>query len=309
MLKQDQLKTQTFITGLKHEINERGEVVIALDENGNSTRVSRGLTFGVEIEQVGITRYNNGCLNEINQMFTGRERFKQVTDGSISGNGSEFVSGIMEWTSIKNVQAAVRLIRERGGRPHSSCGVHVHIDGSRFLQDPAALIRLIKIVDKYERLMYHSLNADNRMTGRWSRPVCQDFLNRVCALKKPSIDDIRREWYLRNGGSQHYRYDHSRYRLLNLHALFSKGTIEFRCFNSTLHAGRVKTYIQLCGHIVAQALLTKRASKGQRAFNQDRAKYEVRTWLIRLGLIGKTYTTARKLLTEHLQGDSTYHRA
>ena len=308
MLKQDQIKTQEFITGLRHTTNDKGQVVIDKDENGNTVRIGRGLTFGVELEQVGITRHNYTCLYQINHMFSGRERFKQVTDGSISGSGSEFVSGIMEWTSIENVQTAVRLIKENGGREHSSCGVHVHIDGGRFLQDPAALIRLIKIVDKYERLMYHSLNADNRMTGRGSRPVCQDFLNRVCALKKPSIDDIRREWYARNGGSQHRRYDGSRYRLLNLHALFSKGTIEFRCFNSTLHAGRVKTYIQLCGHIVAQALLTKRASKGQRAFNQDRAKYEVRTWLIRLGLIGDTYATARLLLTRHLQGDSTYHR-
>ena len=33
--------------------------------------------------------------------------------------------------------------------------------------------------------------------------------------------------------------------------MFSKGTIEFRLFNSTLHAGEIKSYIQLCMKINA----------------------------------------------------------
>lgn len=269
------------------------------------------LTFGLEVEQVGISRYQGSALAAINLSYTGREKWKQVHDGSIQGgrSGSEFVSGIMNWSSIEKVQESVRLIREKGGRAHSSCGVHVHIDGSRFLRDPKALIRLIKVVDKYERHMYHALRSTNRMSNSgWSKPVCQDFLNRVCALKNPTIEDIRDEWYQGDPRWQR-RYHSSRYRLLNLHALFNKGTVEFRCFNSTVHAGKIKAYIQLCGLICAQALLTKRCSKGQRRFDESKAKYEVRTWLIRLGAIGDEYRTMRHHLTNHLQGDSTYHRA
>ena len=51
---------------------------------------------------------------------------------------------------------------------------------------------------------------------------------------------------------------------LNLHAAFSlerpARTIEFRAFNGTLHAGKIKAYIQLCLAISAQALTTKAAS-------------------------------------------------
>lgn len=48
------------------------------------------------------------------------------------------------------------------------------------------------------------------------------------------------------GDSYRCVWANSRYHGLNLHSVFSKGTIEFRMFNSTLHAGEVKSYIQLC---------------------------------------------------------------
>ena len=65
--------------------------------------------------------------------------------------------------------------------------------------------------------------------------------------------------------------------------MFQKGTIEFRLFNSTTHAGKIKTYIQLCLAISAQ-------------------KYTFRTWLLRLGMIGDEFKTARKFLLENLEG-------
>ena len=94
------------------------------------------LTFGLEVEQAGIFLNNRTCLNEINSQFTGREKWKQVNDGSISHVGSEFVSGIMNWQSLEKVQESVRTLRRNGPRSHSSCGIQVHIDGSRFLNNP-----------------------------------------------------------------------------------------------------------------------------------------------------------------------------
>ena len=68
------------------------------------------------------------------------------------------------------------------------------------------------------------------------------------------LEDI---WYEGNGANygrtQHY--NDSRYHMLNLHATFTKGTIEFRLFQFAdphdgkrggLHAGEMKAYIQLC---------------------------------------------------------------
>ena len=85
--------------------------------------------------------------------------------------------------------------------------------------------------------------------------------------------------------------------MLNLHSVFSKGTIEFRLFNSTLHAGEVKSYIQLCLAISHQALVQRGASRAKT--NPENEKYTFRTWLLRLDDRGRiqnrTATPAEKL--------------
>lgn len=264
------------------------------------------LTFGLEVEQTGIGRWNGQCLRQINQAYSGRERWSQVSDCSIAGNGSEFVSGIMNWSSIEKVQESVRTIRRSGGRAHESCGIHVHIDGGRFIRNPKALVRLIRIVNRYERHIFHAVRADgldggqNRMNGRWANPMKASFVEKIEELpKNPTIQQIREAWNYSCSG---------RYRLFNLNALWSKGTIEFRCFNSTLHAGKIRAYIYLCGMICARAIVMSRAKAGKRTFNPETGHYEVRTWLIDLGAVGEKYANMRKHLTSHLKGDASWHR-
>ena len=81
-----------------------------------------------------------------------------------------------------------------------------------------------------------------------------------------ALSDI---WYIGNSYDRNAHYNHSRYRMLNLHATFTKGTIEFRLFqfdNPTnekkggLHAGQLKSYIQLCLALSQMALTQKTAS-------------------------------------------------
>ena len=120
--------------------------------------------------------------------------------------------------------------------------------------------------------------------------------------EKPPItlDDVKSMWY--NGGDySHRHYDDSRYHALNLHSVFNKGTIEFRLFNSTLHAGEIKSYIQLCLAISHQALVQKSARKAKTI--SDNEKYTFRTWLLRLGLIGEEFKTARHHLLKNLDGN------
>ena len=85
-------------------------------------------------------------------------------------------------------------------------------------------------------------------------------------------------WY--NGDSRrNVHYDYSRYHALNLHSVFSKGTIEFRMFNSTLHAGEVKSYIQLCLAISHQALVQQRAMRTRT--HSENEKYTARQHLLK----------------------------
>ena len=89
--------------------------------------------------------------------------------------------------------------------------------------------------------------------------------------------------------------------------------VEFRLFQfdepsdgkqNGLHAGQLKSYIQLCLALSQMAKTVKTASpKPQQNENQ---KYAMRTWLLRLGFIGDEFKTARELLTKRLSGDTAF---
>lgn len=90
--------------------------------------------------------------------------------------------------------------------------------------------------------------------------------------------------------------------------MFQKGTIEFRAFNSgdsgskgVIHAGKIKAYIQFCMAITAQAYNQKYASPTKTVSENE--KYTFRVWLLRLGMIGDEFKTARGHLLDHLEGN------
>ena len=67
-------------------------------------------------------------------------------------------------------------------------------------------------------------------------------------------------------------YNNSRYHMLNYHACFTHGTVEFRCFQFAnpngdrkggLHAGELKSYIQLCLALSQMAKTSSKASPKQ----------------------------------------------
>lgn len=101
--------------------------------------------------------------------------------------------------------------------------------------------------------------------------------------------------------------------MLNLHATFTKGTIEFRLFQfdapssgkqNGLHAGQLKSYIQLCLALSQLAKQVKTASANPQ--QTENPKYAMRTWLLRLGFIGDEFKTARELYTKRLEGDTAF---
>lgn len=98
-----------------------------------------------------------------------------------------------------------------------------------------------------------------------------------------------------------------------MYATFTKGTIEFRLFQfdapdgerqNGIHAGQLKSYIQLCLALSELAKEVKTASsKPQQSENP---KFAMRTWLMRLGFIGEEFATARDFLTRNLDGDAAF---
>lgn len=284
-------------------------------------------TFGIEIEMNHITREKaakviakhfgtRASASESNCYHTrrvptgdGRE-WKVMRDSSIAGpeeEKTEVISPICRWEDIETVQEIVRKLRDAGAKADPSCGIHVHIGLGN--HTPATLRNLVNIVNAKEDLLTMALGISPARRERWCQPVDSEFLCRVNRSKPQTMEQFAEEWYLDEHWQRRasYHYDRSRYHLLNLHSVFQKGTIEFRAFNSTLHAGEVKSYIQLCMAISYQALKSKSASPVRPV--TDNPKYTFRCWLLRLGFIGDEFKTARMHLTKRLPGDSAWRDA
>ena len=92
---------------------------------------------------------------------------------------------------------------------------------------------------------------------------------------------------------------------MNLHSVFYRGTLEWRCFESTLHAGEVRANITLALAISAQAINQKRTVMRKTEITENPA-FTFRTFLLRLGLIGPEFKNVRKNLLKNLPGDKAW---
>lgn len=283
--------------------------------------------FGIEIEMTGLSRqraaqvlseyfgrptsFDGGYYGEYSVLDSQSRRWKVMSDGSIKTEKKEgrqivsadntysveLVSPICRYEDIETIQEIVRKLRQAGMIANKSCGIHIHLDASP--HNANTLRNITNIMASKEDLIYKTMQVEVARERQYCKKVEQSFLDEINRKKPKTLDEVSRIWY--NGGDGHREHYHnSRYHCLNLHSVFQKGTIEFRLFNSTTHAGKIKAYIQLCLAISAQALNQRCASRQKTRSTNE--KYTFRTWLLRLGLIGDEFKTARLHLLEHLDG-------
>lgn len=247
----------------------------------------------------------------------GRE-WKFQKDVSIAGPDEqkcELVTPILTYGDIETLQELCRQLRHAGAKSDASrgCGVHIHIGAQG--HTPQSLRNLANIMASHESLIAEALKLDRSRMSRYCRTVDPNFLAKVNSRKPKTMAQLADIWYTSHGASygRNQHYNDSRYHMLNLHATFTKGTVEFRLFQfdeptterrGGIHAGQLKSYIQLCLALSQMAKDVRTASpKPQQSENP---KYAMRTWLLRLGFIGEEFATARDFLTRNLSGDTAF---
>ena len=247
----------------------------------------------------------------------GRE-WKFQKDVSIAGPDSEkceLVTPVLTYGDMETLQELIRQLRHAGAKSDAGrgCGVHIHIGANG--HTPQTLRNLANIMASHESLIADALNLDQGRMRRYCRTVDPRFLEAVNKKKPKTMARLADIWYGSQGadyGRSHH-YNDSRYHMLNLHATFTKGTVEFRLFQfdepgngrrGGLHAGQLKSYIQLCLALSQMAKDVRTASPKPQ--QNENPKYAMRTWLLRLGFIGEEFATARELLTKRLAGDTAF---
>lgn len=302
------------------QIAEMKNQTIGIEVEMNS--ITRQKAAKVAAEFFGTDRYENTAGRNGYSTWSawdaqGRE-WKFQKDVSIAGPDEqkcELVTPILNYGDIETLQELCRQLRHAGAKSDASrgCGVHIHIGAQG--HTPQSLRNLANIMASHESLIAEALKLDRSRMSRYCRTVDPNFLAKVNSRKPKTMAQLADIWYTSHGASygRNQHYNDSRYHMLNLHATFTKGTVEFRLFQfdeptterrGGIHAGQLKSYIQLCLALSQMAKDVRTASpKPQQSENP---KYAMRTWLLRMGFIGEEFATARDFLTRNLTGDTAF---
>ena len=291
--------------------------------------------FGVEVEMTGITRRQ--AAEALAEYFGTTPQYlgtyydtwgvtdpegkvwKLMSDSSIRaerktagryesvGNGEyqvEMVTPKLTYAELPKLQECVRRVRKAGAKANSSCGIHVHVDASN--HNRQSLKNLIGIMYSKEDILFKALQVDPIRARDFCQKVREPMLRQARTLTSDETTDLtqlEKIWYEGNVEStEHYNW--TRYYALNLHSVFFRGTVEWRCFNSTLHAGKVAAYVNLCLAISAQAIAQR--STVMRKTHSENELFTFRVWLVRLGLNGDEFKHTRDHLLAHLEGDRAW---
>lgn len=284
----------------------------------------KDIRFGIEIETVragrersaqaiqsvvgGRVRYVGGCYDEWECQAADGRVWKCLNDSSLTAAPSnlraEVVSPILSYADLETLQEIIRALRRTGCRPHRCAGIHIHIDGTDF--DAKSLNNLAKMWYKQENLIIAALGTNPDRLRNYTRPMNSEFIDRIERKRPRNREEFAEAWYgYRNTRPEHY--DRTRYTTMNFHSLIYRGSIECRAFESTLHAGRIKAYIQFVLALGAKALNSRAACSKKREYNPATAKYDFRVFaILNLGLTGDEFKNTRKHLLANLSGSAAW---
>lgn len=291
--------------------------------------------YGVEVEMTGITRAkaasiiaevfgtrassaDGTCYHTITIKDQSSRTWKVMRDSSINpvrNDGTseymdeyrvEMVTPPLNYKDIETLQTIIRNLREAGAKANSSCGIHIHVDGAN--HTPKSLKKLINFMVARQDLIYEALNIGAR-GDQWCRKLNPQLLVEMRKDKNLSKSSAENIWYSRAndnycGGIDHQHYNTTRYHGVNLHSYFSKGTVEFRLFNSTLHAGKIKAYIQFCLAVSSWAITSEDniVFRSMAGYNAEQKVTIMRNILThRLGLFGDEFKTCRLWMMKNLK--------
>lgn len=283
--------------------------------------------FGVEVEMTGITREKaarlvaevlgttpshpeSNCYHTRTIADQAARKWKIMRDSSIEAIRSdgtsepldeyrvEFVTPPLNYSDIELLQNIIRKLRENGAKAHSSCGIHIHVDGVN--HTAVSLRRLVNFMTARQDLIYEALQIGDRESN-WCHKLNKTLLDAMKKDKNLTKEKAEEIWYSRAndgycGGIDHQHYNSTRYHGVNLHSFFTKGTVEFRLFNSTLHAGKIKAYIQFCLAVSAWAITSqeKIVFRSMDGYTPEQKVTIMRNILThRLGLYGDEFKTCR----------------
>lgn len=206
------------------------------------------LKFGVELEFFGMSATE--VTNEMQKVFglqhqpsfamdiKGR-RWALKRDGSVAGEGHEFVTPPIMFNDIETLHKLATKLNANGARTNQSCGMHVHVDSSAF--NVQSLKRLIAYWKQHEDALYRACGVLQHRENGYTRKM-GDRINLDRINSATSTNEIVHNWQL------------GRYVGLNITSILRHGTVEFRLFNGTMDPEKVVNNVILALSVISRTL-------------------------------------------------------
>lgn len=213
-----------------------------------------GRTFGVELEVILPSGYSHSELAEalrnagVKAAYEGynhttRKHWKVTTDSSLRGNsygemGAEIVSPILRGEAgFRAIKKVCAVLAELGVKVNKTCGLHVH-HGARDLTGPTAhnLIRCYR--DQQDAI--NTILAPSRRDGNHYCAQINDWDVRGTA-HATTVEQVA------NGIG-------TRYKVVNLTAFASRGTVEFRQMQGSTDATKIINWVKLTQKMVEESI-------------------------------------------------------
>ena len=194
--------------------------------------------FGIEIEMTGITREKAAeaiaeyfgtesfYLGTYYKTYGAKDRqgrtWKATFDSSIiaqkkSGGRTvqaadeykcEIVSPILTYEDMPDLQEVVRQLRQKGAFVNSQCGIHIHVDASRYT--PQTLRNLVNIIASKEDILYKALRIDPARM-RWCKKTNGELLEAINRKKPQTMEALKDIWYAGSTRGRDEHYNDTRY--------------------------------------------------------------------------------------------------
>jgi hypothetical protein len=190
---------------------------------------------------------------------------KTVGDASLPPGGFEIntspASGDLFWQQIEALCAAAA---QDNSETNERCGLHLHVDARDFSYYD--LRRLILLYEAVEPIIYYMLSP-NRRAAKYCIPCGEKFGDAVRASRQPreykqgllaaiygKLRDGKPRRLEKRIGSDSESGETRRYRAMNLHSYFYRGTIEFRHMEGTLSASTILGWAEVWASLVQNAM-------------------------------------------------------
>ena len=155
------------------------------------------------------------------------------------------------------------------------------------------------VEDLIQQLREHGFQDDMEITEEV--PVQQDKL--TIAIPKESLTDTALENLQKIIVNKQTLFQRA-FRMDSTEIEITEEKINFSWFPYTTDSDEIAAYTQFISRLCDMARDAKRVSS--KPTETDNDKYAFRCFLLRLGFIGKEYTTARKILLRNLTGNSAF---